>query len=164
MPRKCTICEHKDRNKIDSAIAVKGASLRSIAVQFRISVSSLKRHMSNGHIAEKIVQAQHVHEVIEADGILSQMQRVKQETWTIHKEAREQKLFVKDRETKEFTEKNVPDNELALKALARLERQIEIESKILNVTPETPQNSVQVNLNISEEVKKLVGILPAVKL
>jgi len=137
MARKCTICEHKDRNKIDSMLAVKGASLRSIAVQFRISVSSLKRHLSNGHIAERIMQAQHVHDVIEADTILSQMQRVKQETWIIHSEARTRKKTLKteDGGTMEIT---IPDNEMALKAIARLERQIEIESRILGVNPDSP--------------------------
>jgi hypothetical protein len=157
MPRKCTICAHKDRNKIDSALAVEGAVLRTIAVRYRINKSSLKRHMDNGHVSEKIMQAQHVHEVIEADSVLSQMGKVKEETWIIHSESRARTRTLKDK-----SEIPDPDNELALKALARLERQIEIESKILGVTKDQPA-PVTVNLNISEEVKKLVGILPAVK-
>ena len=147
MARTCTICEHKDRNKIDSAVAVKGASLRTIAAQYRITISSLRRHISNGHIAEKIVQAQHVHEVIEADSILSQMQAIKNETWIIHKESRERK--VTDNETGNQVLK--PDNELALKALARLEKQIEIESKILGINPEPPG---AVGSMTDEEVKR----------
>jgi hypothetical protein len=152
--RKCTICEHKDRNKIDSAVAVKGASLRTIATQYRITISSLRRHISNGHIAEKIVQAQHAHEVIEADTILSQMQTVKNELWIIHKEARDRKTNDGDK---------YPDNPLALKTLTQLDKHLETESKILGVNPEPPANPVTVNLNIAEEVRKLVGILPAVK-
>ena len=104
------------------------------------------------------MQAQHVHEVIEADGVLSQMGKVKEETWIIHTESRARKRTLKDK-----SEIPDPDNELALKALARLERQIEIESKILGVTKDPPPPQVNVNLNIAEEVKKLVGILPDVK-
>jgi hypothetical protein len=74
------------------------------------------------------MKAQHVHEVIEADCILSQMQRIKDETWIIHGEARSAKNPMGD---------NDPDNELALKAIARLEKQIEIESKVLGVTKDS---------------------------
>jgi hypothetical protein len=149
MPRKCTICEHKDRNKIDSALAVNGASLRSVAVRFGLSLSSVKRHVSNGHIAEKIMQAQHVNEVIEADGILEQMQRVKQETWIIHKESRE----AKNRDGNPD-----PDNELALKAIARLEKQIELESKVLGVTKD-PNVTVVSQMSDDEIERKAREIL-----
>ena len=155
MARKCTVCEHKDRNKIDSAVAVKGASLRTIAAQYRITLSSLRRHISNGHIAEKIVEAQHAHEVIEADTILSQMQTVKNELWVIHKEARERKR--KDKEGKDQPD---PDNSLALKTLTQLDKHLETESKIVGVIPDPPTSPVSVNLNIAEEVKKIAGILP----
>jgi hypothetical protein len=156
--RKCSICTHPKRNEIDKSLAADGAILRAISQQFHVSKDSLRRHMDNGHIAEKIAKATHLQEIHEADSLLTQMQRVKDETWVIHKESRERVKKVKD-----GTEPN-PDNDLALKALARLEKQIEIESKILGVNPDPPQNPVNVNLNISEEVKKLVGILPAVKL
>jgi len=159
MPRVCTICAHKDRNKIDSAIAVDGAILRTIAHQYDLSESALKRHVKNNHVSEQIAKAEHINEVIHADGVLTEMGRIKKETWLIHKECRERK-----RKDKEGKESNDPDNELALKALARLEKQLEIESKVLGVVKDPPQNSpVTVNLNIAEEVKKLVGILPAVK-
>lgn len=152
--RKCSICSHEKRNEIDKSLAADGAVLRAISQQFRVSKDALRRHMDNGHIAEKISKATHLQEVREADSLLSQMHKVKEETWVIHKEAREYKA--KDGEAK-------PDNDLALKALARLERQIEIECKIVGVNPDPPANPVNINLNIAAEVKKLVSILPDVK-
>lgn len=41
--RTCTICSHKDRKKIEAAIA-KGESYRRIAAHFSTSVSTLRRH------------------------------------------------------------------------------------------------------------------------
>lgn len=81
MARKCTICSHKDRNKIDSAIAVDGASFRNIAVQFRVSVSSLKRHMDNGHISEKCLTAKRIQEVHEIETFQSKHQRISDDLW-----------------------------------------------------------------------------------
>ena len=155
MPRKCSICERKDRNKIDSAVAVKGASLRSIAAQYSISLTSLRRHVNNGHIAEKIVEAQHIHDVIEADTLLSQMQAIKKETWVIHKECRERKKKVT---TDDGDEKEIPapDNDLALKAIARLEHQIEIEGKILQV-PADPNSPTNTHLLSDEQLAEIIA-------
>jgi hypothetical protein len=53
MARKCSICSHKDRNKIDLALVDPNETLRTISHRFGISKSALKRHKDNGHIAKK---------------------------------------------------------------------------------------------------------------
>lgn len=53
MARKCSICSHKDRNKIDLALVDPNETLRTISNRFDISKSALKRHKDNGHIAKK---------------------------------------------------------------------------------------------------------------
>lgn len=45
MARTCTICSHADRKKIEAAIA-KGDSLRSIALQFGVSHTTVRRHQA----------------------------------------------------------------------------------------------------------------------
>jgi len=107
--------------------------------------------VSNGHIAQEIAKAEHINEVIHADSILSQMQKVKDETWIIHRESREQKRKLKD-----GTEISDPDNELALKAIARLEKQIEIESKVLGVV-KNPDIPIVSTMTITPESLKKIG-------
>lgn len=46
MPRKCTICSHKQTSKINKAIS-DGASLRRIAAQYSLSPNSILRHTEN---------------------------------------------------------------------------------------------------------------------
>lgn len=68
--RKCSICEHKSRHEIDSALVSPGASLRAIAVQFRVSKDALSRHIKAGHIEQKIQKAAHAHEAIAGENLL----------------------------------------------------------------------------------------------
>jgi hypothetical protein len=124
--RKCTICSHPKRNEIDKSLAVDGAVLRAIAVQFRVSKDSLKRHMDNGHIAEKIQKATHVQEIKEADDLLSQIMNAKNEIREIRKEARNRTFKPKEGEPI-----NDPDNELALKTFDKEAKFLEMEGKVI---------------------------------
>lgn len=54
---KCTICINKNREKIDIALA-SGASVRNVAKQFGVGVSSVHRHKADGHICEAIKAAE----------------------------------------------------------------------------------------------------------
>jgi hypothetical protein len=56
MARKCSICSHKDRNKIDLALVDPNETLRTISEHFDISKSALKRHKDSGHIGKKAVK------------------------------------------------------------------------------------------------------------
>lgn len=78
MPRKCTICEHKSRQEIDSALVSPGAVLRDIARQFRVSKDALSRHVKGGHIAERIQKAKHAHEAVAGDNLLTRIGRFHQ--------------------------------------------------------------------------------------
>ncbi|MFA6364586.1 hypothetical protein [Methanoregula sp.] len=68
--RKCSICEHKSRHEIDSALVSPGASLRAIAQQYRVSKDALSRHIKAGHIEEKIQKAANAYEAIAGEGLL----------------------------------------------------------------------------------------------
>jgi hypothetical protein len=43
MPNTCTICRHKEREQIESALA-RGESLRSIALQSGVSHTTINHH------------------------------------------------------------------------------------------------------------------------
>lgn len=73
--RKCSICEHKSRHDIDSALVSPGVSLRAIAVQYRVSKDALSRHIKAGHIANKIKEAQRAHEAVAGENLLQRIDK-----------------------------------------------------------------------------------------
>lgn len=79
MPRRCSICIHPDRDKIDRALLA-GEAYRRIAAQFSLSEASVRRHRAD-HLSPILVQAE---EAARADSLLDQLQAVM---------ARVQKLF-----------------------------------------------------------------------
>lgn len=75
MSRKCSICGHPKRKDIDKALAEPGSSIRGVSRKYKLSEDALKRHLDNGHIADKLIKAQQVNEIIEADDFLSHLQK-----------------------------------------------------------------------------------------
>ena len=89
MPRKCTICEHKKRNQIDSALVIEGASLRDVAGQYHVSKSSLKRHMDNGHISPAAVTIKQIQEIHRIDSFQEHHQAIRDDLESQKGRARE---------------------------------------------------------------------------
>ena len=56
MPRSCTVCEHPEREAIDSAL-VGDASNRSVASLYDVSEAAVRRHKAN-HLPAKLVIAE----------------------------------------------------------------------------------------------------------
>lgn len=71
MPRVCTICGHKKRRKIDSAIAT-GTSYRDIAARFGVSASAIGRHRE--HVAGAVKRATDKREEDLGESILSRLE------------------------------------------------------------------------------------------
>ncbi len=71
MPRKCTICGHKSRAKIDQAL-VERHPFRDIAGQHKVSKSALARHFDD-HLPASLVKAQEAKEAADADALLAQI-------------------------------------------------------------------------------------------
>ena len=53
--RKCSVCNHPDRNEIDKALVTRSTSYRNISERFGVSVGALSRHKTN-HLP-RLVQA-----------------------------------------------------------------------------------------------------------
>ncbi|NOX54292.1 MAG: hypothetical protein GXP27_07585 [Planctomycetes bacterium] len=53
MARRCSVCDHPERDKIDAALVERSASYRSIARQFGLSADAVGRHRRR-HIAERV--------------------------------------------------------------------------------------------------------------
>ena len=112
MPRSCTICGHPERAAIDAAL-VADAPYRHIAARFAVSTGALQRHRAE-HLPAGLAKAREAAEVVQADTLLDRLRALNRETADVLKEA-----------------KAARDQELRLKAIARAEKQIELEGRLL---------------------------------
>ncbi len=121
MPRVCSICSHADKASIDDALLA-GAPNRRIASQYGMSEAAVRRHKAD-HIPFHLIKAQDAAEVIQADTLLARLLSLNAETMAILREARTGRI---------------KDNELALRAIARAEKQLELQGKLLGELNEAP--------------------------
>jgi hypothetical protein len=89
--------------------------MRTIATQFSVTASALQRHKTT-HIPPMLAKAAAMADVVEGSTLLDRLKALNRETAAILREARMD-------ESK--------DNGLALKAIARAEKQIELEGRLL---------------------------------
>jgi hypothetical protein len=127
----CSICAHKKHKEIDKALVGEKPNFSAIARIFDVDRGALKRHLENGHVAEKIAKAAGAQEALDADDLLNEIHRIESTTETIITAA--MATTKKKVKTKEgIVEIDVPpDHETALKGLARREKQIELKGKVL---------------------------------
>lgn len=111
MPRTCTICNHPQRDAIDLALLA-GEAYRHIAARFDTSTASLQRHKD--HLPGQLAKAHEAAEVVKAGTLLDRLKELNSDTREILRETRK-----------------AGNNDLALKAIARVEKQLELEGKLL---------------------------------
>lgn len=127
MPRTCTICTHPNRAEIDAAL-LEGEPLRTIAARWSVSKSALIRHSE--HIPPHLAKAHEAHEATEAGTLLERLRALNHETRAVLEDA-----------------KAGGNGELQLKALTRLEKQLELEGKLIGEL----QSGPIVNVTVSPE-------------
>ena len=125
MPRSCTICHHVQRAEIDAAL-VAGGSYRDIAGQFHMSKTAVARHASE-HISTAIAKSQEAREEAHALDVVRQLKAINATTVAILREARAE-----------------GDPDTALKAIDRIQRQIELQAKLLGDLEDRPQVNILV--------------------
>lgn len=147
MPQACSICKHARRPEIDQALLT-GESLRDIAARTGTSRTSLSRHKLE-HISAALVKAKQakeareaavlakvkreneVKEEVQADSLLDQLKAIRKVTMEILKEAR--------------AAKQLP---VALAAVNRIEKQLELEGKLLGELDGSDKGSGGVVINV----------------
>ena len=122
MTRRCTICAHPGRDAIERAM-LGLQSYRNIAARFGVSTSALVRHHDD-HLQAAIVKAHRIGEITRADDLVAR------ETQAVLDHA-----------------KAAEDDELVLKAIARAEKQLELQAKLLGQIKE----GATVNITLSVE-------------
>src|ERR687883_263908 len=156
MPRTCTICAHPERAAIDKAL-VDGQPYRDIAGHYGTSKTALQRHKED-HLRDLLAQArarQAAHEAAlgaavqeqeaakmeQAIDIVKQLKAINAASVAILHEARQ-----------------AGNAEVALKAIDRVWRQIELQARLLGELDERPQVNV---LLAPEWVSIRAGLLAA---
>ncbi len=125
MPRSCTVCAHPERRAIYKAL-VAGGSLRDIAGQFGLSKSAVERHQAE-HLPRVLTEARAQEDVAHALDVVKQLKTINAVSMTVLKEARDAR-----------------DGDLALRAVDRIHKQIELQAKLLGELDERPQVNVLV--------------------
>ena len=120
-PGECSVCNHPRALDINEALVVQRSSLRAIAGQFGIPKETLRRH--RGHLPELLVRASRDMQHFERESLVERLEEITTETRNILREARDE---------------DEPDNYLALKAIQRLEKQLELEAEILEILSRQP--------------------------
>jgi len=126
MPRTCTVCVHQDREAIERAL-VAGASAQKVSALFRVSPDAVQRHRAE-HLPAAVRQARTDAEERQALDVLMQLKAINGASLHILHEARQKR-----------------DPQTALKAIDRIQRQIELQAKILGELDERPTVSLVVS-------------------
>lgn len=127
--RPCTICQHPERDEINSLLASTDANFAAISRNFAgITDDALKRHKEL-HIPELLSKSNDIKEIVNADSLLLKLQ--------------EEAVFVREMRD---SAKAGGDIELALKAVDRALKCIELYAKVQGLIQEHP-TVVNITLN-----------------
>ncbi len=136
MPRTCTVCSHKEREGIDKALLA-DEPYRHIASRFGTSTGALQRHRAE-HLPATMVKAQEQADVRHAIDVVTQLKAINGATLAILKEARDDK-----------------NGDLALKAVDRIQRQLELQSKLLGEL----NDGTTINITVTTEWLELRALI-----
>jgi hypothetical protein len=128
MSRICTVCGHDERDAIERAMLAM-QPYRRIAQRYGVSERALYRHHDD-HLSAALIQSHRIGEVTRADDLIDRLIAMARETQAILDRA-----------------KAAEDDELALKAIARAEKQIELQAKLIGQIKE----GATVNITFSVE-------------
>ena len=112
MSMTCSVCRNPDRNAIDEAL-LRSDSFRHIAAQHSVSTTALQRH-KNACISAQLAKAKDLQETDRASDLVGRLREIHVETKAILAVAKKSK-----------------DWPTALRAIGRLEAQIELEADLL---------------------------------
>jgi hypothetical protein len=136
VPRRCTACDHSERNGIDEAL-VTGAPYRSVAKRFELSESAVYRHKTE-HLPSHLLKAREAEEAARADDLLDQVRNLQAHAHNILERA-----------------EKAGDLRTALAAISQARGNLELLGKLAGELDERPV----VNLNVSPQWLELRAII-----
>ena len=130
MPRTCTVCTHPVRSEVDEALLA-GEPFRNIAKRYGTSPTALFRH-KQADIPATLAKAKQAADDVQAETLFDRLREINRETKAILEEARKA---------------GFQNNELALKAIARAEKQLELEARLLGELNDAAKVAVGINVS-----------------
>ena len=143
MPRSCTICIHEQRNEIERAVVLQ-TRYRKIAALYSVSESAISRHVRD-HILPYMARVREAECMERAATLVDRLDEITSETRAILRAAREEGGSADDR---------------ALRAIRRIERQLELEAKIFEVIPSEPTVNVLIAPKVQIAIVKALEPFP----
>jgi hypothetical protein len=140
MPRRCTVCDHAQREEIDRAL-VAGGAFRNLAKRFDTSPTAMFRHKAE-HLPAKLIMAEKASEVARADDLLAQVRDL---------QGRAHNILDKAEESGELR--------VALSAIREARGNLELLAKLLGELDDRPQVNVLVSSEWIELRAVIVGAL-----
>lgn len=134
MPRHCSVCTHPNRADIDRAL-VNGSAYRDVAGRFGLSKSAVARHQAE-HLPAALVQGAAARDEVRALDVTQQLAAINAASVAILRQAQAAR-----------------DGDLALKAIDRIAKQVELQSKLIGLLGD----GVVVNIVASPEWLTLRG-------
>lgn len=126
MPQRCTVCAHPERRAIDKALAIGQETVRDIAGRTGLSRMALWRHKDD-HLPARLAKAQEATDVRAALDVVQQLKAINAASLEVLAQAREQKR-----------------GGLVLFAVDRIQKQIELQAKLLGELDDRPTINVLV--------------------
>jgi len=129
MARACTICTHASREAIDRAL-LDLAPNRRVATRYGVTEQAVRRHRAS-HLKDRMIQAAERREdadIRTAIDVIAQLRAINAATIAVLRGARRAK-----------------DGELALKAIDRIQRQIELQAKLIGELQ--PEGTTNISIN-----------------
>ena len=146
MPRLCTICTHADHEAIDRAM-VAGETLRKLAITFGSSEAALFRHKT-AHVSAMLSQAKQAEDRAHREELAGQDRRQEAATQEHAFDVVKQLRTINSVSLSILSEARQARNpDTALRAIDRIQRQIELQAKLLGELDERPV----INLSVSAE-------------
>ena len=134
MTRTCTICKHKQLEKINKHL-IDGETYRYIAKNFGLTVASVKRH-KDSHIPQLLLKSNEITDLADANNLAHYLNV--------------EYLDIKNIKQKAIAEGNYS---LALKAIDRSLKTIEIVAKVVGLIRE---QQISINTQINQHDKTLM--------
>ena len=128
MPRTCTVCLHSERSEIYRALLT-GEPFRNIAKRYGTSPTALFRHRK-ADIPATLAKAKRAEEEVRAETLFERLRAINLETVGILREARESS-----------------SPSIALAAINRVERQLELEARLLSQLNDATKVAVGIKVN-----------------
>ena len=151
MPQICSICRHEKRQEIDQAL-LSQQPFRTVADHWSVSKTALIRHRKD-HLAVKLAMAPGA--AADLAMISSETAKAKEAAEVDEAETLYGQLRSIGRDTRAILEKAKTENnhELALKAIARCEKQLELLARLLGELDDGVKLALGVQVNATQSNK-----------